>query len=230
MRDREDRARRDASPRCSSSAATRARPSARRSRRRPSRRLEPAARTVREALLDLARASSPATSRRRSRAARVDVTGGPSGARRSRAVSAPDAEVARVDASSRSSASSLASSSACARPCSFSGGSAWPWKRPSRFQSVSPWRARRIVVTAGYASRRMDLGLATASASSPARPAGSVATARLLADEGARVVTCGRGEAPGSARRARRGRSRRSRRARAASSPRPRRSAVSTCS
>ena len=40
-----------------------------------------------------------------------------------------------------------ASSADCLRPSSFSGGSACPWNRFSRFQSVSPWRARMSVVT-----------------------------------------------------------------------------------
>ena len=41
-----------------------------------------------------------------------------------------------------------ASSAAWRRPCSLSGGSAWPCHRPMRFQSVSPWRASRIRVAA----------------------------------------------------------------------------------
>ena len=40
-----------------------------------------------------------------------------------------------------------ASARACARPVSLSGGSACPWKRLSRFQSVSPCLTRTIVVT-----------------------------------------------------------------------------------
>ena len=47
-----------------------------------------------------------------------------------------------------------ASSRACARPVSFSGGSAWPCQRRSRFQSVSPCRARRSVVTPANVAAR----------------------------------------------------------------------------
>ena len=49
-------------------------------------------------------------------------------------------------AAKRSPPSSSASARACARPASLSGGSAWPWKRLSRFQSVSPCLMRTRVV------------------------------------------------------------------------------------
>ena len=52
-------------------------------------------------------------------------------------------EVARVDGVERLAASRSASARACARPSSFSGGSACPCQRRSRFQSVSPCRTRR---------------------------------------------------------------------------------------
>ena len=108
----------------------------------------------------------------------------------SRARAAGRSSRPRRTASSRSCS---ASSRACARPVSFSGGSAQPCQRPSRFQSVSPCRARRIVVTAATVAPPMDLGLARRCASSPARPAGiGLEVARLLPAEGARVVTSGR--------------------------------------
>ena len=76
---------------------------------------------------------------------------------------------------------------------SLSGGSAWPWKRSSRFQSVSPWRAKRIVVTAGLHYPPLDLGLRDRVCVITGSTGGiGLATAELLADEGARVVVCGR--------------------------------------
>jgi NAD(P)-dependent dehydrogenase (short-subunit alcohol dehydrogenase family) len=80
----------------------------------------------------------------------------------------------------------------------FSGGSAWPWKRPSRFQSVSPCRASRIVVTAALEYSPVDLGLRDRVCLVTGSTGGiGLATARLLVEEGARVITCGRSEAPG---------------------------------
>ena len=58
------------------------------------------------------------------------------------------AQIARVDGVDRLSGEAAPQAApACARPVSFSGGSAWPWYRSSRFHSVSPWRARRSIVT-----------------------------------------------------------------------------------
>src|SRR5207237_9024019 len=85
------------------------------------------------------------------------------------------------------------SASACSRPSSFSGGSAWPWNRPSRFQSVSPCRARRIVVTTPVTLAAVDLGLRDRVCVVTGSTGGiGLSTARLLAEEGARVVTSGR--------------------------------------
>src|SRR3954454_21022379 len=98
----------------------------------------------------------------------------------------------------RSPASSSARARAWVRPVSFSGVSEWPCTRRWRFQSVSPCLARRIVVIPGYASGAMDLGLRDKACLVTGSTGGiGRETARLLAEEGARVATCGRGEAPG---------------------------------
>src|SRR6266566_3946324 len=72
------------------------------------------------------------------------------------------------------SASRSARAVACARPRSVRGRSACPCQRRAWFQSVSPWRASRSVVTR-TSCRRLPRpwtsAFATASASSPARPA-----------------------------------------------------------
>src|SRR5512134_1691122 len=87
------------------------------------------------------------------------------------------------------------SARACARPRSVSGRSAWPCQRPARFQSLSPWRARRIVVTAVRYSA-MDLGLRDRVCVVTGSTGGiGLATARMLAEEGARVVVTGRNPA-----------------------------------
>src|SRR5512134_3265980 len=84
------------------------------------------------------------------------------------------------------------SARACARPRSVSGRSAWPCQRPARFQSLSPWRARRIVVTAVRYSA-MDLGLRDRVCVVTGSTGGiGLETARLLAAEGAAVVVTGR--------------------------------------
>src|SRR5215210_5772938 len=90
-------------------------------------------------------------------------------------------------------ASASASSADCLRPTAFNGGSAWPWKRFWRFQSVSPCRARISSVTADYATRPMDLGLRDKICIVTGSTGGiGLETARLLAAEGARVVVSGR--------------------------------------
>ena len=75
----------------------------------------------------------------------------------------------------------------------MSGGSARPCQRPSRFQSVSPCRARRIVVTIANVAPRWISGSATRCASSPGRRPGSASRSRgSCASEGALIVTAGR--------------------------------------
>src|SRR5947209_14786861 len=87
---------------------------------------------------------------------------------------------------------SSASARACSRPRSFNGGSACPWKRPSRFQSVSPWRARIKVVTP-FRLVSVDLGLRDRVCLVTGSTSGiGLETARLLSAEGARVAICGR--------------------------------------
>src|SRR5436190_5402917 len=87
---------------------------------------------------------------------------------------------------------SSASARACSRPRSFSGGSACPWKRPSRFQSVSPCRARIKVVTP-FRLVSVDFGLRDRVCLVTGSTTGiGLETARLLAAEGARVVVTGR--------------------------------------
>ncbi len=95
--------------------------------------------------------------------------------------------------------SSAASARACARPVSLSGGSAWPWKRLSRFQSVSPCRTRTIVVATADTVVRVDLGLSGKRCLVTGSTAGiGLEVVRQLASEGARVVSCGRRGAPGA--------------------------------
>ena len=55
-------------------------------------------------------------------------------------------EVARVDRGDAVVRQALRELGCLRRPVSLSGGSAWPCQRPMRFQSVSPWRARRMRV------------------------------------------------------------------------------------
>src|SRR5437763_6521712 len=87
---------------------------------------------------------------------------------------------------------SSASARACSRPRSFNGGSACPWKRPSRFQSVSPCRARIKVVTP-FRLVSVDFGLRDHVCLVTGSTTGiGLETARLLAAEGARVIVCGR--------------------------------------
>src|SRR6266516_3525879 len=94
------------------------------------------------------------------------------------------------------SASCSASSVAWARPRSVRGRSACPCQRRSRFQSVSPWRASSSVVTLTSCrrlARAMDLDLRDRVCVVTGSTAGiGLATARLLAAEGARVVVTGR--------------------------------------
>ena len=67
-----------------------------------------------------------------------------------------------------------------------------PASARSRFQSLSPWRARRIVVTAVRYSA-MDLGLRDRVCVVTGSTGGiGLAASRVLADEGARVVVTGR--------------------------------------
>jgi NAD(P)-dependent dehydrogenase (short-subunit alcohol dehydrogenase family) len=62
-----------------------------------------------------------------------------------------------------------------------------------RFQSVSPWRARKIVVTARLQYRPVDLGLRDRICVVTGSTGGiGLEAARLLAGEGGRVVVCGR--------------------------------------
>src|SRR5262245_47137668 len=90
-----------------------------------------------------------------------------------------------------------ASSCACSRPAWFSGGSAWPWKRFSRFQSVSPCRARRSDAMARLRYRPVNLGLGDRRCLVPRSTRGiGLEAARLLVAEGGRVVTSGRGAPP----------------------------------
>jgi 3-oxoacyl-[acyl-carrier protein] reductase len=85
-----------------------------------------------------------------------------------------------------------ASARACSRPRSFNGGSEWPCHRRSRFQSVSPWRTRSSVVTVCTLAS-LDLGLEGRVCLVTGSTGGiGLATARLLAAEGARVVVTGR--------------------------------------
>src|SRR5436305_5892430 len=94
------------------------------------------------------------------------------------------------------SASRSASSVAWARPRSVRGRSACPCQRRARFQSVSPWRASSSVVTLTSCrrlARAMDLDLRDRVCVVTGSTAGiGLATARLLAAEGARVVVTGR--------------------------------------
>ncbi len=105
---------------------------------------------------------------------------------------------ARVDGGKAFVAQRVRELARLARPASFSGVSAWPWKRRSRFQSVSPCRTRTIVV-----GTRDTLGAwisdSTASAaSSPARPPGSVSRSLDSSSRRARVVvTAVARDAPG---------------------------------
>ena len=86
-----------------------------------------------------------------------------------------------------------ASARACSRPVSFSGVSEWPWTRPLGVPVGLAVPREEDRGHAGYASGRWISASATAPASSPARPGGSgCETVRLLLEEGARVVTCGR--------------------------------------
>jgi NAD(P)-dependent dehydrogenase (short-subunit alcohol dehydrogenase family) len=80
----------------------------------------------------------------------------------------------------------------------LSGWSAWPWKRFSRFQSVSPCRTRRSVVAKGDTVVRVDLGLTGKRCLVTGSTAGiGLEVVRQLVGEGAGVVTCGRRAAPG---------------------------------
>src|SRR5919198_4752701 len=98
------------------------------------------------------------------------------------------------------SASRSARAAACARPRSVRGRSACPCQRRAWFQSVSPWRASSSVVTPTSCrrlARAVDLGLRDRVCVVTGSTAGiGLETARLLAAEGARVVTSGRREAP----------------------------------
>ena len=71
----------------------------------------------------------------------------PRGSATARAVSRARARSLAYTASMLSPERSSASARACAIPASFSGRSVCPWTRRSAFQSVSPCRVRRIVVT-----------------------------------------------------------------------------------
>src|SRR6266508_5235498 len=85
-----------------------------------------------------------------------------------------------------------ASSRACSRPRSFSGGSERPCQRRSAFQSVSPCLVRSSIVTVTTLAS-MDLGLRDRVCVVTGSTTGiGLETARLLVAEGARVVLSGR--------------------------------------
>jgi 3-oxoacyl-[acyl-carrier protein] reductase len=76
----------------------------------------------------------------------------------------------------------------------LSGGSAWPCQRRSRFQPVSPCRTiRRVAAKTAKVAAAMDLGLRDAVCVVTGSTRGiGLEVARLLKEEGARVVTSGR--------------------------------------
>ncbi len=93
------------------------------------------------------------------------------------------------------------SARAWAWPSSFSGWSLWPCQRPARFQSVSPWRASRMVVIAQIIrSGVMDLELTGLRVLVTGGSDGiGLAAATLLRAEGAAVAIAARNPAAAAA-------------------------------
>ena len=153
----------------------------RRSRRR-------AARALGKRALDVVAREPLPAAERRARAGRVEPTSSPWLARLISAVLARGSGRSSRWRRARRARSSCASARACARPsvvqrrCRTG-----PAIRSSRFQSVSPCRARRSVVIARYASRRWISDSQARRASSPARPAGSASRPRGCSSPRARA-------------------------------------------